>query len=82
LRLGFEGIQLLTERRLTLPVAEPNLSILLDVRTGKYTLKETLLLIEDVEKRLKKLIDGCDWKIDPLKIDNFLINCHLEHWRM
>jgi hypothetical protein len=37
LRLGYEGIGLLTHRRLTLPVAEPNLSTLRAVRSGRIS---------------------------------------------
>src|SRR5215469_5573979 len=40
LRLGFEGIELMAHRRLTLPVAEPNLTTLRSVRSGKINLAE------------------------------------------
>jgi uncharacterized protein len=58
LRLGFEGIELLTARRLTLPVAEPNLTTLRAVRTGDVPLAEALALIEDAELRLRAF-GGC-----------------------
>ena len=50
LRLGFEGIELMAQRRLTLPVAQPNLATLRAVRTGQVGFSETLKLIEDAER--------------------------------
>jgi hypothetical protein len=80
LRLGFQGCELLTTRNITLPVAEPNLSILRGVRTGKYTEAETLAMIEEAEERLHDLIIKCTWKTERAKIDDFLVTAHLKHW--
>jgi uncharacterized protein len=80
LRLGFEGIEMLTHRRLTLPVAQPNLSILRAVRGGQVDKDEALRLIEMAEERLKGLVDDCDWKADRDAINRFLVESHREHW--
>lgn len=81
LRLGFEGIELLTEHRITLPVPGDNLQRLRDVREGKYTLEETLGLIQDAENRLRSLVDVCTWKTNVGAINEFLVFAHNEHWR-
>jgi uncharacterized protein len=80
LRLGYEGIELLTHRQLTLPVAEPNLSTLRAVRTGQVTEAEALALIEDAEVRLRKLVESCTWDTDTSAIDQFLVHAHQTHW--
>jgi predicted nucleotidyltransferase len=81
LRLGFEGIELMTEGRLTLPVAQPNLSILRAVRTGQVKLDEAVRLVDDAETRLRELVGRCTWRADLRRIDAFLVNAHLAHWR-
>jgi uncharacterized protein len=81
LRLAFEGIEMLTCRSITLPVAEPNLSILRGVRTGKYTLEQTLLMIDNAEAQLRELLKDCDWKTDRRRIDAFMVKAHQQHWQ-
>lgn len=81
LRLGFEGIEMLTHRRITLPVAEPNLSILRAVRTGQYSLTDTLAMIDRAETQLRDLLDRCTWKTDRARIDAFMVKAHTTHWQ-
>jgi uncharacterized protein len=80
LRLGYEGIELLSHRQLTLPVAEPNLSALRAVRSGQLSYTETLELIDDAETRLKKLIDDSTLKVNISSINQFLVEAHRQHW--
>ncbi len=80
LRLGFEGIQYITEGRLALPVEEPNLSTLRAVRQGEVDLGEILKLIEDAETRLVKAINECKREADFEAINKFLIAAHQAHW--
>lgn len=81
LRLAFEGIEMLTRRTITLPVAEPNLSILRGVRTGKYSKDETLAMIYTAEMQLRKLLDNCHLKTDRERINNFMVEAHAVHWQ-
>jgi predicted nucleotidyltransferase len=81
LRLGFEGIELLTNRRLTLPVAEPNLSTLRAVRTGQVNFAEALKLIEDAETRLRDEVGCCAWEAERGAIDRFMVAAHTHHWQ-
>ncbi len=80
LRLGFEGVELLSRRTLTLPVAEPNLSTLRAVRTGKLKFAECLQLIEETEMKLRNLLQDCTWKSDRARIDALMVKLHQEHW--
>lgn len=82
LRLGIEGIELMTNRRLTLPVAEPNLTTLRAVRLGKIDYDGALRLIAEVEGRLIDLVENCCWEADVDRINRFLVGAYLEHWRV
>jgi len=79
LRLGFEGIELMTHRRLTLPVDEPNLTTLRAVRSGQVDLEEALRLIEDAQARLTALVEACSWTTDFEKINQFMVRAHADH---
>jgi predicted nucleotidyltransferase len=82
LRLGYEGIELMEQRRLTLPVPEPNLATLRAVRTGKVGFAEALALIDDAESRLRTLVDTCSWSADVASIDRFMVWAHIEYWKL
>jgi len=82
LRLGFEGIELMTQRRLTLPVAEPNLSTLRAVRSGQTSFTDALKLIDSAEARLRELVDACRWDADIDAINQFMVRAHLQHWQI
>lgn len=81
LRLGLEGIDYLTEGRLTLPVREPNRSVLRGVRTGQYSFAEVVKLIEGAEARLCELVNVCAFEADCDRIDAFMVEAHQQHWR-
>lgn len=55
-RLGAQGIELLTTGKVTLPI-EPHLrQTLLEIRNGKFSKEETLEMAADFEQMLKKLV--------------------------
>ena len=80
LRLGYEGIEYMTERRLTLPTPEPARTTLMDMRTGHIPYADALTLIESVENRLRSIVDKCDVAADFATINDFLVRAHREHW--
>lgn len=80
LRLGFEGIEYMTDHRLTLPVPEPRLSTLRAVREGRMGFGDALALIERTESQLRELVDACDVDADLDRIDAFLVAAHQQHW--
>jgi hypothetical protein len=81
LRLGLQGIELMTHRRLTLPVAEPDLTTLRAVRSGQINLTDALQMIEDTEKRLGELVAACTWAADIDAINRFMVKAHHDYWR-
>jgi predicted nucleotidyltransferase len=80
LRLGLQGTELLTTGRVSIPIAEPDRTELIGVRTGAMTRAEFMERAAVVENELKEL-EGClperpDWSA----IDRFLIETHREAW--
>src|SRR5215831_16803839 len=55
LRLGFQGVELLTTGRLSLPMREPERSYLLDVRRGKVSEQACLAKAGELERELADL---------------------------
>lgn len=80
LRLGYEGIELLTDGRLTLPVPDGRGEILRGVRLGRYSYREVIEMIEDAEAKLRGLVEGFGKCIDTRLIDRFLVEAHKEWW--
>jgi len=80
LRLGLQGIELLTDGCLTLPVKEPSLTLLRAIRLGAFTKEDALVQIERAEAILRGLVDACDKFVDREAINKFLIEAHFTHW--
>lgn len=80
LRLGYEGLELITNNSLTLPIKEPWRSTLRGVRTGQLSFEETLRLINDSEEQLRYEVSNCDRIADIPKIERFLVESHQKHW--
>ncbi|MFJ9781340.1 DNA polymerase beta superfamily protein [Amycolatopsis sp. NPDC101161] len=57
-RLGVQGVELLETGRMTLPIAEPWLTWLRDLRRGKHTQDEALAAAAELEDRLERLVRG------------------------
>jgi len=80
LRLGYQGIEFLRYGNISLPVREPELSLLRDVRTGQLTLKESLEEIGMAELALRTACSACEKKADLDAVNHFLWEAHRSHW--
>src|SRR5215475_5400985 len=65
LRLGLQGVELLTTGRITLPVPEPHRAYLRSVRRGERPLAEVLDAIAAAEARLARLRDSASVPGEP-----------------
>jgi uncharacterized protein len=81
LRLGLQGVEVMTHRRLTLPVAEPDLTRLRAVRCGEIKQVDALQMIEDTENRLGELVEACTFVADIEGINRFMVKAHIEYWK-
>lgn len=83
LRLGVQGVELLTTGRITLPVPEPERAYLLQVRRGEVRLDAVVARVDEAEARLAALGDASDLPAEPdrMWVDEWLHRCHLAYWR-
>jgi uncharacterized protein len=82
LRLGLQGIELLSTGRITLPVPEPDRGYLRSVRRGQRPLAEVLDAIAAVEARLTALRDSPAIPDEPDRgwVDDWLHRSYLGFW--
>ena len=82
LRLGLQGIELLTTGRITLPIPEPDRGYLRSIRRGAVALDEVIAAVSDAESRLVDLRNSSSRPDQPVRpwIDRWLHRRHLEFW--
>lgn len=82
LRLGLQGIELLTTGRVTLPVPEPHRAYLRSIRRGERSLAEVLDAVTDAEARLAQLRDSPAIADQPDRrwVDDWLHRSYLNFW--
>lgn len=83
LRLTIQGIELLSTGAITLPVPEPQLSILRAVRTGGYKRQEVLDLADSLEADLEQLLQNTTLPAEPDNewANQWLHDAYTAHWR-
>jgi uncharacterized protein len=82
LRLGLQGIELLSTGRITLPVPEPHRAYLRSIRRGERPVDEVLDAITDAEERLTGLRDNPALADQPDRhwVDGWLHRSYLNFW--
>ena len=82
LRLGVQGVELLTTGRITLPIPEPDLSRLRAVRRGEVELEEVVAAIDAAEARLVELSSSSAVPDQPDRawVDAWLHRTHVAYW--
>jgi hypothetical protein len=82
LRLGLQGVELLSTGRITLPVPEPDREYLRSIRRGERPLTEVLDAIAAAEARLGRLRDSASVPDEPDRrwVDDWLHRRYLEFW--
>lgn len=84
LRIAHQGIELLRDGHINLPVVEPERSALMNVRRGSPSLDEVLSRLDyqvavlEREVGNPKLADGPDRE----RVDRFLVSAYQQHWSM
>ena len=82
LRLGVQGVELLTTGRITLPIPEPELSRLRAVRRGDVSLADAVDAVAEAEARLLELqiSPNVPDRADHVWVDDWLHRSHLAYW--
>jgi uncharacterized protein len=81
-RLGYQGLELLESGRLTLPMAEPERSRVMAIRTGERSFEEAIAEIEEVERKLAAAVERTSLPAAPDRaaVDSFLIETYRSSW--
>lgn len=81
-RLGVQGVELLETGKITLPIPEPWLAWLRDLRQGKHTKQEALDAADELEARLEKLIlsSALPERPDHDRANAWLIQAYRQVW--
>jgi hypothetical protein len=81
-RLGLQGVELLEHGRVTLPVPEPHLTWLRDLRQGRHTMEDALEFAKSLEGELRDLrnTSSLPEKPDYKRANRWLIGVYLHHW--
>jgi hypothetical protein len=81
-RLGVQGVELLETGKITLPVPEPWLTWLRDLRQGKHTKEEALRAADELEAGLTKLLTSSPLPEVPdhAAANEWLIRAHQQAW--
>jgi hypothetical protein len=82
LRLGLQGVELLTTGRITLPVPEPHRAYLRCIRRGEVSLDEVVAAISQAEAELTTLATSSSIPAEPDRawVDDWLYRSHLRFW--
>lgn len=79
LRLAMQGLELLAEGRLTLPLREPQRSTIIQVRQGRYEMAEVLSMVDEAERQLTMLLESGKSPL-PVRPDVEAVDGLLEVW--
>lgn len=81
-RLGLQGVEVLTTGRITLPMPEPDLSWLRELRRGEHTQQEALDRADELLDRLNSLATSADLPENPDRrlIDRWLTDTYQGWW--
>jgi hypothetical protein len=82
LRLGVQGVELLTSGRITLPVPEPHRQYLRAIRRGEVALPEVIAAVDAAERALLSLRDNpaIPEQPDPDWVNRWLHRCYQRYW--
>jgi predicted nucleotidyltransferase len=83
LRLGVQGIELLTTGRITLPIPEPDLSYLRAIRHGEVPLVDVTASIDEAERRLIALRSTSSLPEEPDRqwVNEWLHRSYTAYWQ-
>jgi hypothetical protein len=81
-RLGIQGVELLTTGRITLPMPEPHRTWLRELREGRHSMTDALEAAADLEAQLYTAMNSGDLPEQPDRraLDAWLVRTYLEAW--
>jgi predicted nucleotidyltransferase len=82
LRLGYQGLELLEQGRLTLPLPEPARSRVMAVRRGEVAFDDVMAEIDEIEGRVGAALEMTQLPDEPDRraVDEFLVSAYRRAW--
>jgi predicted nucleotidyltransferase len=83
LRLGFQGVELMTTGRLTLPMPEKDRAFVYATRKGEVPLQDVLTKAGELERQIKDLLDDAPVPAEPARdeIQAWMLHMYFENWK-
>jgi predicted nucleotidyltransferase len=81
-RLGIQGVELMRTGAITLPIPEPDLTWLRELRRGEHTKQEALDRAAELEEEIDRAAAGSPLPEQPdlAALDRWLVGLHRRHW--
>jgi predicted nucleotidyltransferase len=82
LRLGFQGVELMSTGRLTLPMAETDRAFAYATRRGEVPLQDVLTRAGELERQIKDLLDDGPLAAEPdvALVEAWMLGVYLHEW--
>jgi hypothetical protein len=82
-RLGFQGVELLTTGRITLPMPPQERELVRAIRGGSVTMEEALEIAGDLEELLRDLTESSPLRAEPDRetADAWLVSAYQRSWK-
>lgn len=83
LRLGFQGVELMTTGKLTLPIAEKDRAFIYATRLGQVPLQDVLMKAGELERQIKDLLNDAPIPAEPARemIEEWMVSKYFENWK-
>jgi RNA repair pathway DNA polymerase beta family len=81
-RLGIQGVELMRTGAITLPIPEPDLTWLRELRRGEHTKEEALDRAAELEAEIDRVTADSPLpeRPDHAALDRWLVDLHRRHW--
>lgn len=83
LRLGFQGVELMSTGRLTLPMVEKDRAFVYATRLGEVPLQDVLTKAGELERQIKDMLLDSPIPADPARelLQEWMVKTYFECWR-
>lgn len=83
LRLGFQGVELMSTGKLTLPMAEQDRAFTYAVRLGQVPMQEALTLAGALERQIKDLLHDAPVQEHPAReaLEDWMVSMYFQNWK-
>lgn len=83
LRLGFQGVELMSTGKLTLPMPERDRAFVYAVRCGEVPMQDALTRAGELEREIKDLLDDAPVPAEPAReeVERWMVNMYFQNWK-